>query len=258
MRGGQDAAIGALGQRAVEQRVLARQHREIPGPAAQQVEGLRLIGAAILEPDDIGEFGQPQQRIVGKVDAGAVGDVVDDDRLVRLPGERSEMAVQPVLRGPGVIGAGDRDIRRPASPACAPAPCQLACVAARQTEIDRPSGRPVRRRRWRSSRSVSASSRVSPSPVVAARINPSTGSSGVVPDEPLERGFIQTAVPERRDERKPESLEAPCMLFQLSFSFVVVTPEERKSQKNPVQPAGLFDLLMRYSISAHEIPRSPE
>jgi hypothetical protein len=40
----------------------------------------------------------------------------------------------------------------------------------------------------------------------------------VMPDEPLERDFIQTAVLERRDERKPESLESLCILFQLSFS----------------------------------------
>src|SRR3954469_11016710 len=50
---GENAAISALYQRAVEERVLAGEHGEALRPAAHEFKGLNRIAATILDADDI-------------------------------------------------------------------------------------------------------------------------------------------------------------------------------------------------------------
>ena len=52
MGGGEDAAVGALGEGEVELRILPAHHRETGRLAANEVVALRRIGAAILDADD--------------------------------------------------------------------------------------------------------------------------------------------------------------------------------------------------------------
>ena len=104
MRRGEDPAIRPLGQRRVELGVLASEHGKSHGLPAQQLGGLRGIGGAIFEADDIGELRQAQEGLVGRVDPGAVGDVVDQDRPVGRLSERGEMAIEPLLGRPDIVG----------------------------------------------------------------------------------------------------------------------------------------------------------
>ncbi len=80
MRRQQDGAVGAVGERVEILRVLAGQHAEAGRPPAQEIDRLFAVGGAILDADDVLVFGQLQERLVRKVDRGAVGDVVEHDR----------------------------------------------------------------------------------------------------------------------------------------------------------------------------------
>src|SRR4029077_4698375 len=87
----QDTAIGAVLQRLVIMGVLAGQNPKIRRPAEQQIERLFGLGAAILQPDDIGVFGKLEQRVVTDIDGGTVGNVVEHDRPGSTVGQRAEM-----------------------------------------------------------------------------------------------------------------------------------------------------------------------
>ena len=88
MRGRQNAAVGALRQRVVKQRILPGQHREAIRPVPQQIERLRRIRRAILHADDVWKLRKPQHLLVAEIDAGSIRDVVDHDRLCRAVGQR--------------------------------------------------------------------------------------------------------------------------------------------------------------------------
>ena len=60
---------------------------------------------------------------------------------------------------------------------------------------------------------------VMPSPEVAARIRPSTGPVGIMPDQPPQRGFVELAVAERRHQRQPEAAE---LFSQVSHVHLLV------------------------------------
>ena len=104
----QDAAIGAIEQRLVILRVLAGQNGEIRTRAGATDRATGRDRRAILQPDDVRMTGQPQHRLVAEIDAGPVGDVVDQDRMRGAIGERFEVQLQSALRGPRIIRARDQ------------------------------------------------------------------------------------------------------------------------------------------------------
>jgi hypothetical protein len=85
-------------------RVLAGQDTKSGRPSTQEIERLRSIGTAVLETDDVGMFGEMQQRVVRKIDRGPVGDIVEHNRPRRVIRERGEVLQQSALRRPRVIG----------------------------------------------------------------------------------------------------------------------------------------------------------
>jgi len=73
-----------VGEHRVEERVVARHDGEALGPLPQQVQRLGEVAGGVLDADDVRQLGQPQQRVVGEIDAGAVRDVARTF-LVALP-----------------------------------------------------------------------------------------------------------------------------------------------------------------------------
>ena len=67
-----------------------------------------LAVIALLQAGDIGMFGQVQHRLSAKIDAGPVGNVVEHDRVRSAIGERAEVQLQPALRRPRIIRAGNQ------------------------------------------------------------------------------------------------------------------------------------------------------
>ena len=137
MRCGEDCAIGAVSERAIDS---ASSPVSTAKPAGRRRSRSKLCAASAeqsLMPMIAGSSAS-EQRLIAEVDAGAVGDVVEDDRLCRGSGECCEMPAQPLLRGPRVIGAGDEVSRdRPIGCGVEPA-LQGPRVAAGEAEIDRP------------------------------------------------------------------------------------------------------------------------
>ena len=87
--------------------------------------------------------GQPQHRLVAEVDAGPVGNVVEHDRVLGVIGERAEVKLQPSLRRPRVIWAGDQirvDWPRRGSRQGFQ---QRACIAAGEAEAERKISAPA-------------------------------------------------------------------------------------------------------------------
>src|SRR6516162_7210239 len=93
----QDSAIGAvceglvLGGKTGLMRVLAGQDPEVGRPAAQEIERLLALGAAILQADDVLVFGKLEQRVVTDIDRGTVGNVVKHDRPGSMVSKNAEM-----------------------------------------------------------------------------------------------------------------------------------------------------------------------
>jgi hypothetical protein len=207
MGGGENAAIGAVGDDAEELRVLARHDREARRPPADEIEALRRIGAAILDPDDGVEPGKLEQRLVGEIDAGPIGDVVDGDRLRRARRQRGEMLLQAGLRWPRVIRAGDEiAVDRPGR-RLGESFHQLARVAAREAEEQRQPPRSCLRRDGDETLRLLVIER---QPFARRRGEDQAvdRSARVMPDEPGDRRLIERAVGERRDERQPDAVEA--------------------------------------------------
>ena len=253
MRRGENAAVGALRQRRVEQRVLAGHHGKSRRLRADEIERLRLVGAAVLHAGDVGQRGQAQQRVVRHVHAGAIRDVVDDDRPRGLTRQRREVAIEPFLRGPRVIRARDQvAIDRPRGRARERL-AELARIAARNAEEDRDL-----------SGDFAGDDRDQPLRLLVVDRQPLAGRrrqneavdrlGQIMARHPPQRCLVERAVAERRDQRQPDSLNR----HRPSPSCV---PEERAKTKKPrPEPAGLWMSLAFagvFSATRAEI-RSPE
>ena len=95
--------------------------RKPDGLPAQELDRLRAVGAAILDADDVRMFGESQQRLVGEVDRGPIGDVVEHERPRGVIGERFEMLHEAALRGPRCNRGSRSGSRRSARPRSHPA-----------------------------------------------------------------------------------------------------------------------------------------
>ena len=197
---GENPAIGAVRDRAIEQRVLAGEHGEAGRTRTHQIEGLRLVDAAVLHADDVGKLGEAEQRRVREIHARAVRDVVDDDRPVGRAGERREMPVETFLRRPHVIGAGDQiAIDRPGG-GTRERGGDLAGVGAGDAEIDRERATTLRCRDGDEPLGL----RLVERQAFARRSGEDQSvdrRGGVMAHEARERSFVESSVVERRDER---------------------------------------------------------
>ena len=201
-----------------------------------------------------------QQRLVGEIDRGPVGDVVEHDRPRGVIGERGEMLHQAALRRPRVIGARD------------------------QIAVDRPGRRLVQRIQhlracWRrTGRGRSADSVALSDSLARVTVTSRSSSSGaerhafargrgedqsvdraagIVPDQPAQRRLVEFAVAKRRDERQPQALQAACEISQIVGSVMVPSPHgvepETGPIKNPVQTAGLSGSALAVRLSRASI-----
>lgn len=104
MGGRRDQAAAAHGQGGQHLHILAGQHLQ----PAMRDHGLGLVQrtAAVLHGADIRMPGQRQQRGGLDLRAGAVGNVIDDERHGRCIGQRAEIIRQASLAGTHVIGRG--------------------------------------------------------------------------------------------------------------------------------------------------------
>src|SRR6266550_2108580 len=209
MRGGQNAAVGAIEQRLMIVSVLAGENGEAGRAPAQEFERLLPLTTTILESDDIGMIGQPQHRLIAEIDAGPIGNVVEHDGVARAIGERTEVPLQALLRRPRVIWAGNQvsvDRPRRGSVQCVQ---QRACVAAGQAEADRKIPSPTDfvphgeykpfGFRWLQGETLARGGGENQS---------IDGKRRVMPHQPPQRRLVEFAIPERRDQRQPKALQA--------------------------------------------------
>ena len=97
MRRQQDGAVSAVGECVVIFRILAGQHAKAGRSSGQKIDRLGAVGAAILHADDVRMPREFQQRLVGEVDRGPVGNVVEHDRPGSVVGESGEMLHEAAL-----------------------------------------------------------------------------------------------------------------------------------------------------------------
>ena len=232
MRGSQNAAFRALGQRRVEQRILAGHHRELRRLGADQVEGLLLVRAAILHARNVRKLREAQQRVVAHVHAGPIRDVVDEDRPPGRDRERREVAIESLLRGARVIGTRNQiAVDRPRG-RVRERLGDLAGVAAGYAEIDGPL--PA---------DFGGDDRNKPFGLILidgqslagrrSEDEPIERLSEVVAHHAPQRCLIERAVAERRHQRQPEFLQ-----YSSSFSSHVSRRSRAQTEKTPSEPAG--------------------
>ena len=208
MRGRQNSAVGAVAERFETLCVLAGQDGEVLPPPAQQLARLATVRAAILQPDDVGMIGETQHRLVAEIDAGPVGNVVEQHRMAGAIGKRAEVQLQPALRRPR--------IRRTRDQVAVDRPCRRsiervrkrARIAAGQAEENR-----------KISRLAGFVAHREHQPFGFARIEreafsggggqhqPVDGPCKIVPHQPSQRGLIERAIAERRDQRQPQAMQ---------------------------------------------------
>ncbi|GGG27642.1 hypothetical protein GCM10010964_14450 [Caldovatus sediminis] len=165
MRGDDDTALGALGERGVEEGVLTRERGEARRLAAQQLEGLHHAGRAALHAQDVRPRGEFEHRRVAEIHppsvrGGGIGDAGRDaDRRgaghCRGGGRRAEAEQLANLALPYV----GTEMAEPLRAAGAPEPV-LPAPAAWPAEVNWPglygpdgksqiAGRCARRLIWR-------------------------------------------------------------------------------------------------------------
>ena len=254
MRRQQDGAVGAVGERLVILRVLAGQDPKAGRPPAKQVDRLRAVGAAILQADDVRMLGELQQRLVGEVDRGPVGNVVEHDRPRGVIGERGEMLQQAALRRPRCSRGSRSDSRRSARPRSRPA-CRASSRCWRRTARGRSAGSARCRTARRAHRDDPLEFGDAERHAFARgrREDQSVDrAGGIVPDQPAQRRLVEFAVAERRDERQPEALQ---LRSKVSHGPSPLGGEpETGPIKNPVQTAGFWGSVVREVYRARRSP----
>ena len=102
-----DDPLGPDGQHRQGQAVVAREDRQSRSAISELADLVERAGR-LLDRDDRPELGQPLDRLGLDVPPGPARDVVEDERQVDALGDRGEVAVQPFLGGPVVIGGDEQ------------------------------------------------------------------------------------------------------------------------------------------------------
>src|SRR6267154_2888280 len=218
MRGCQNAAVGAVGQRLMKLSILAGENREVFGAPLQQIERLVAVFRAILEAGDVAMGGQPQHRLVAKIDAGPVGDVVEHDRMRGAIRKRCEMKQEALLRRPRVVWAGNQvAVDRPCRGSVQRVQ-QCAGVAAGQAKAER---KLLERADFVADREYKPFGFLAREGEAFARCGGENrsidGKIGIMPRQPAQRRLVELALAKRRDQRQPEAMQGKLKIGKLKI-----------------------------------------
>ena len=184
-------------------------------------------------------LGKLQGHLVAEIHAGAIRNIVKKDRPRRIVGESGEVAIEPLLRGPGVMRTGDE--------IAGDRPCgragefgdTLPGVAVGKPEIDWDLlSRP---------RDLAGGDRDQSLAFVFIERQPLAGCcgehesvdgfGGIVLHQAAQRLLVQLAVTKRRDQRQPQA--AWHGMIGLHDVRLLTAPETGiNKQKTPSKPAG--------------------
>src|SRR3982074_1714812 len=218
MRGCQNAAICAIDQRLMILSVLAGENGEVFGAPVQQIEQLVAVTRAILEAGDVAMVGQPQHRLVAKIDAGPVGDVVEHDRMRGAIRKRTEMKPEALLRRPRVVWAGNQvAVDRPCRGSVQRVQ-QCAGVAAGQAKAER---KLLERADFVADREYKPFGFLAREGEAFARCGGENqsidGKIGIMPRQPAQRRLVELAIAKRRDQRQPEAMQGKLKIGKLKI-----------------------------------------
>src|SRR5262249_51493125 len=220
-------------------RVLAGQHAKTGGTKLEQIGRLRAVSAAVLEACDIRMPGKLKQGLVGEIDRGPIGDVVEHDRPRRVVGESGEMPKQAALRGPQVVWTRDQiAIDRP-SCGLVKGLLHLAGRGAGQSEADRQvTAASSQLGVDQCNKPLEFGPRKRKPLARSRRQNQSIDwAVGVVTHERPQRGLVELAIAEGRDEREPQSLQSASKIVHCSISMLSAG---ERANKNPASNGGAF------------------
>ncbi len=234
--------------------ILAGEHGKTRGLAAEQLGGLAGVGAAILEAGDIGMLRQAQQRFIAQVDAGSIRDVVDQDRPVGRVRQRGEMAVEPFLRGPRVVRAGDEIAID--GPGSGPRQHlqQLRRIAAGESEIERTPA-------------LDLLGGQGDEPLGLCLVEGHSLAGGgpqdkaihalaeIMPQQPDERDLVEAALLEGRHQRQPESGYPRSYVFHVPLLRLAGGREPEMKRPRPDRRGP--SMILQERLSARAIPRLP-
>ncbi len=101
--GDRDHAVAAMGHVAQGRGVVAGQQHPV-GTAQQALHAdAGQVAGGVLDADDVGQLGQARQGLVGDVDAGATGHVVDEHRQLNGVVDRLVVLIHALLAGAIVV-----------------------------------------------------------------------------------------------------------------------------------------------------------